>query len=252
MLAHGAGLPIVTDEPVPEEPPEAGVDPEPSVLIRPSGVGGEGIEDLRNRQRIRPRYVVVAVGLVAVAVAGWVLRPTGPVAVSVAPPPATAGNAAGKARSGGSASAGTGPVVAVPSVVFTGSPDGPGSRVSGPAATGPAVTGPAVTGPAVTGPAPGPMTGGPGSSPSPSPPSRSPSPPAPAERTLSSSAGSVRATCPAAETARILSWTAAKSYQVVAGDTTAGPAPTVIFRHGNTRVTVTVSCGAGVPSATTT
>ena len=77
-------------------------------------------------------------------------------------------------------------------------------------------------------------------------------PPEPAERTLSSDAGSVRATCPATDTAQILSWTATKPYKVVEGDKDAGPAPAVSFKHGNSYLTMTVTCNRGVPSATST
>jgi serine/threonine-protein kinase len=72
------------------------------------------------------------------------------------------------------------------------------------------------------------------------------------ERTLSSPAGSVRAGCPGPGTAQIRSWTATKPYKVVDGTTEAGPAPTVSFKHGNTEVTMTVTCDGGVPSATST
>ncbi|GAA2590351.1 hypothetical protein GCM10010435_81250 [Winogradskya consettensis] len=75
---------------------------------------------------------------------------------------------------------------------------------------------------------------------------------APQERTLSSAAGTVRATCPATGTAHILSWSAIKPYKVIDGDTEAGPAPEVSFKHGNTQVTMTVTCSGGVPSATST
>jgi serine/threonine-protein kinase len=77
-------------------------------------------------------------------------------------------------------------------------------------------------------------------------------PPEPAERTLTSDAGSVRATCPASDTAQILSWTAKKPYKVVEGDTEAGPSPAVSFKHGNRTLTMTVTCNRGVPSATST
>jgi eukaryotic-like serine/threonine-protein kinase len=74
----------------------------------------------------------------------------------------------------------------------------------------------------------------------------------PTERTLSSAAGSVRATCPSPETAQLLSWSATKPYKVTDGDTEAGPSPSVSFKHGNRHVTMTVTCDNGVPSATST
>jgi serine/threonine-protein kinase len=78
-------------------------------------------------------------------------------------------------------------------------------------------------------------------------------PPAePVERTLSSDAGSVRAICPATDTAQILSWSATKPYKVVEGDNEAGPAPAVSFKHGNRKLVMTVTCSGGVPSSTST
>jgi serine/threonine-protein kinase len=69
------------------------------------------------------------------------------------------------------------------------------------------------------------------------------------ERTLSSDAGSVRATCPASDTAQILSWSASKPYKVIEGDKEAGSSPAVSFKHGNRTLTMTVTCSGGVPSA---
>jgi serine/threonine protein kinase len=74
----------------------------------------------------------------------------------------------------------------------------------------------------------------------------------PSVRTLSSAGGSVRATCPATDTAQILSWTATKPYKVAQGDKQAGPSPAVSFKHGNTQVTMTVTCNGAVPSANST
>ncbi|WP_433828516.1 hypothetical protein ACQP2E_03945 [Actinoplanes sp. CA-015351] len=72
------------------------------------------------------------------------------------------------------------------------------------------------------------------------------------ERTLSSAAGSVRAICPDAGTAQILSWTATKPYKISGGDEEPGPAPTVSFKHGKTQITMTVTCDGGVLSSTST
>jgi tRNA A-37 threonylcarbamoyl transferase component Bud32 len=70
----------------------------------------------------------------------------------------------------------------------------------------------------------------------------------PQERTLSSSGGSVRAICPSATTAELLSWTPTKPYKVDDVNPGPGSAPTVVFRHGNRLVQMTVTCSAGVPS----
>ena len=77
-----------------------------------------------------------------------------------------------------------------------------------------------------------------------------PAPAAPVDRTLTSAAGTVVATCRAAGTAQLLSWSATKPYKVQS--VSAGPAraPAVTFKHGGDVVTMTVSCVDGVPSVT--
>jgi serine/threonine-protein kinase len=72
---------------------------------------------------------------------------------------------------------------------------------------------------------------------------------APVERTFTSVAGSVRATCPAPEQARLLSWTAFKPYKLAGVDP--GPAHTVqaVFKRGESTVTMTVTCDGGVPAS---
>nr|BFE75000.1 hypothetical protein GCM10020092_083010 [Actinoplanes digitatis] len=62
----------------------------------------------------------------------------------------------------------------------------------------------------------------------------------------------MRAVCQAAGTAQLLSWTATKPYKV--DEVEAGPASAAVavFRHGNERVRMTVTCAGGVPSHTTT
>jgi serine/threonine-protein kinase len=67
---------------------------------------------------------------------------------------------------------------------------------------------------------------------------------------LTSPGGTVQATCPAATTAQILSAAPTSPYKVLSLDTAAGPAPTAVFKHGKVRVTMTVSCDAGVPAKT--
>ena len=75
---------------------------------------------------------------------------------------------------------------------------------------------------------------------------------APQERTLTSTGGSVVATCPSATTAELRSWSATKPYKV--NDVNAGPATAAVvtFKHGNRRVMMTVTCTAGTPSTTNT
>jgi serine/threonine-protein kinase len=68
------------------------------------------------------------------------------------------------------------------------------------------------------------------------------------ERTLSSSGGTVRAQCPSAGTAELLSWSAAKSWKVEQVSAGPGSAPTAEFRHGNQHLVMTVTCSSGVPS----
>jgi serine/threonine-protein kinase len=71
------------------------------------------------------------------------------------------------------------------------------------------------------------------------------------ERTFSSAAGSVRATCPSSSTAELLSWSATKPYKV--NDVDQGPAAStaVVFKHGNRLVRMAVTCSGGVPSGST-
>jgi eukaryotic-like serine/threonine-protein kinase len=71
------------------------------------------------------------------------------------------------------------------------------------------------------------------------------------ERVFSSDAGWIRATCPQPTSAKILSSGATKPYKV--DDADAGPSdePSITFRHGNKRVTMTVSCAGSKPSVAT-
>jgi serine/threonine-protein kinase len=285
LLAHGAGLQVVTDEsPVREE---VAIDPIPSVLIRapgrdgvsPSGAAAHAVRqpspppgDLDQPSRAddaspavvataapsaaagasgtlaengragtqrspkRKVYALVAAAVVAaVAVTVWLL-PTGgqnaaESAQGVNPSPSSAGQAAVQQLPGAS----TNPTTTVrPTGVINTAPTGPAART--PATAAPGGGGPTATAPVTAGPEPAVTT--------------TPPPPEPVERTLTSDAGSVRATCPAADTAQILSWAATKPYKVVEGDSEAGPAPAVSFKHGNRNLTMTVTCSRGVPSAT--
>jgi hypothetical protein len=60
----------------------------------------------------------------------------------------------------------------------------------------------------------------------------------------------VTATCPAPSTAEILSAEPTQPYKVLSVDTGPGPSPTAVFKHGKVRVTMTVTCQAGVPAKT--
>jgi serine/threonine-protein kinase len=80
-------------------------------------------------------------------------------------------------------------------------------------------------------------------------PTASPAPSAtPVTRELTSQGGSVTATCPAPSTAEILSAEPTQPYKVLSVDTGPGPSPTAVFKHGKVRVTMTVTCQAGVPA----
>ncbi|MCA2213170.1 serine/threonine-protein kinase [Jidongwangia harbinensis] len=77
-------------------------------------------------------------------------------------------------------------------------------------------------------------------------------PPAAQERTLTSTGGSVRATCTSSGSARLLSWSASKPYKVQEVDEGPADVARAVFRHGNRYVRMAVTCNDGVPSADTT
>jgi serine/threonine-protein kinase len=114
-----------------------------------------------------------------------------------------------------------------------GSPDRPAATAQPAGPTGRTTETPRGQNPTTTAPAPAPTT-------------TAAEPPE--VRTLSSSGGSVQATCPTDTTAELLSWTATKPFKV--NDVNAGPATaaTVWFKHGNDRVLMTVTCTDGRPS----
>jgi hypothetical protein len=167
--------------------------------------------------------------LAAAALLWWLLPTSKPVrrpnpappVVASQKPPATAGptTAAGRVPAAGTAPA--------PALV-------PGATVQTTVPTAGPGTGQA-TGPTATA----------SSTPSRTPPS---SVPAPRTRTLSSSAGTVEATCSGGK-AHLTSWTAKDPYHVESAD--AGPALTtgVVFAHGVSRIRMTVTCVAGTPTA---
>jgi serine/threonine-protein kinase len=293
LLAHGAGLHVITDEPPARE--QAAIERDSSVLIRaaadhhplqagaaalvvpqplqpdhtplaaihPSPPDGDAIDrapaepvtarsqpadaepgvvpfELGHEASVPPAgrrnrlvYALAAVALLAaVAATLWFLRPAHEEAIVSAPAPAS-GPASAPSRAGA-------PTFSAPNV--------PGLRPTG------------MISPAAVDPAPGPTAPGNPAATATAPATVDPQPtvtttdPAtePSVRRLSSEAGSVQATCPAPDTAQILSWSATKPYKVTQGDSQAGPSPTVSFKHGNTLVIMTVTCNDGVPSATST
>jgi hypothetical protein len=227
VLARGAGLRVVNDEPtVPVAAPA-----ERTVLVRRKPVPA--------RAGSRRAPVTVAAGVAALVAAGagvWVLtgQPDqagagGGVAATApvtSPVPAVDGGVTtpgprGSAGPGRSrpATAGVDPQV-TPSRVIVPGPAGVSSPAAAPTTAVPTVTAPATT-----------------------------TPPAAVERTFSSAGGTVVATCPSPETAELLSWSAARSYKLDSVDPGPAAAPAVTFRQGNRTVTVTVTCDAGIPEA---
>ncbi|MEU8612908.1 septum formation initiator, partial [Actinoplanes sp. NPDC048791] len=99
--------------------------------------------------------------------------------------------------------------------------------------------------------APNPTTTPPGGGPEePEPTTAAPTtePPEAVERTFTSDGGSVRATCPSASTAKLLSWSPTKPYKVNDVDEGPGSSAYAVFKHGNRLVRLTVTCSGGIPS----
>jgi hypothetical protein len=127
-----------------------------------------------------------------------------------------------------------------------------GSPTTSPAVPAPSRPQPAVTAfPATTPASPPPTSVATTASPSafPSTPASTAPPPSSGSAVLTSSGGEAVATCQGAD-AYLISWSPRQGYQV--GDVIRGPALTarVTFESHADRVTMTVSCSAGVPSAT--
>jgi serine/threonine-protein kinase len=100
--------------------------------------------------------------------------------------------------------------------------------------------------------APAPTTTEPGAGPAePTPTTAAPTtePPEAVERTFTSDGGSVRATCPSASTAKLLSASPKKPYKVNDSDYGPGSSVYAVFKHGNDLVRLTVTCSGGIPSA---
>jgi eukaryotic-like serine/threonine-protein kinase len=245
LLARGAGMRDVADEPPvaaaasaplaaaaatpavePEAEPEAAAEAEPE-------------PDRSARRKPARRWAVAAALLVVAGALAWPLfpdttksdreppaaggvssAPSLPGAPGSVPPAASRGatpSGLAPTRSGGG-----GQVVVVPSL---------------PTRT-PTVPPTATRTPGPTDPTPGTTTDD--------------NPAEPEERVLTSTGGSVRATCPEPGTAQILSATPAGKYKIQASDFGPGGAPSVTFKHGNRVVTMTVTCSASVPSAAVT
>jgi len=220
-----------------------------------AAVSAGGIDRAPRRRRALPIAAAVLL-LVAAGLLWWLFGPDddrggGPTAAApvVGGAPASGGPSAGASATAAGPSAGvqrpgapapTGPRAAGDPVVTQRGGALPGATVPGPGVLPPADGAPATT----TTQAPDPVeTVPPKTDPATDPPAQ--------ERTFSSAGGSVRATCTSVSTAKLLSWSAAKSYRVT--DVDDGPAASTyaVFKHGNEAVQITVSCSGGVPSGST-
>jgi serine/threonine-protein kinase len=237
VLAHGARARVATGDPSHDEPAAA----PPSPPVEEDLTAGDHDEDQDSAgpaPAVRPalpvrRWAVAAATTAFLLLAVWLFWTHGASRHrSVASTPSPQWQTSGAAPS-----ASLVPVPSLPSalpsakvVTVTATPPAQPSRAvaAGPGfpATSARPTTPTGTGPTGTGP-----TGT-----------------APAVRSLTSPAGSVRATCPAATTAQILSAEAESPFKVQSTDTTPGPAPAAVFKHGNTVETMTVTCRAGEPA----
>jgi serine/threonine-protein kinase len=208
--------------------------------------------DAPRRRRIALLVAAAVLGLAGLAL--WFLLPGGPPEPTSAAAPPAASGPAGEAPEGPAPgpSGGTPDDPAAPGRGLAPGPDTgtalPGVQTGGAAGEGTPTTRPAGTEP--VGPGPGPGTTTEPGEPDPdqtTPPEDEEEPPQ--ERTLSSSAGSVRATCPSPRTAEVLDYSATRPYQVEAADTGPGSAPYVLFKRGNETVEMVITCSGGVPSA---
>ncbi|MEU4623929.1 serine/threonine-protein kinase [Actinoplanes sp. NPDC023801] len=234
VLARGAGIRVVSDEPTGAVPVPA-ASPELTVLVRRRSAPPKA------KRRWRPVAAVAAV-LVAVGVGVWALIQ-------------------GPEQVGGGAG-----VVAATPVASPALPARSGAAPAGPRGSGgpdrsrPVQVGesPLVTpsraiapGPAAASSAAGtaPATVVPTTATTPVPTRTTTPPPAAVERTFSSAGGKVVATCPSPETAELLSWSATRPYRLDSVDPGPASAPAVTFRQGSRLVTMTVTCDGGTPSA---
>ncbi|RZU49982.1 serine/threonine-protein kinase [Krasilnikovia cinnamomea] len=213
-----------------------------------SGQGAGSGRDSETGRRRRLRRMLVGGGVCAAAVAAlsvWQFGPVGRAATDAAAPPSSAPGGAPPPGPGSSAAA------------SAGGPPAPGRHAARPAdAMGAlpvdglgrvtvAPTGKPTrrgTGPEAprTTPPDEPATTTPAAEPSTDPPVT--------VRTLSSDGGSVEAQCSQGQ-AQLLSWNPVKPYKVDGVDAGPAQAASIVFRHGNRRIHMTVTCGSGGPSA---
>ncbi|BFU42617.1 protein kinase domain-containing protein [Krasilnikovia sp. MM14-A1004] len=212
--------------------------------------GAEGGRDTDGRRRRRLRRVLVGGGACAAAVAAlsvWQFGPVGKAATEAAAAPSSAPGSAPPPGPGSSAAASAGGPAA-PGRRAARPEDGAGAlpvddlgRLA-PAASGkPTHRGAGgATGAPRTTPPHGPATTTPAAEPSTDPPVT--------VRTLASDGGSVEASCNQGQ-AQLLSWSPVKPYKVDGVDAGPAEAASIVFRHGNRRIQMTVTCGSGGPSA---
>ncbi|WP_433719001.1 protein kinase domain-containing protein [Actinoplanes sp. CA-051413] len=200
----------------------------------------------RRRRRVLPLIVAVAL-LGTVGLLWWLINPDGTNPDrSAAAPMFSAADAASLAPS-----ARTPSIAGKPSAP-AGAPTPGRTGGTGPAAAGEPGGPPGGAGfpPPVDG-APAPTTTEPGAGPEePEPTTAAPTtePPEAVERTFTSDGGSVRATCPSASTAELLSASPKKPYKVNDSDYGPGSSVYAVFKHGNDLVRLTVTCSGGIPS----
>lgn len=256
VLAQGARLRVVTDE-APPVPDAMAFDLEPSLLVRPQRetpgqptdpalpvpaepVTAEPAADpatesvpAARRTKVVRRSAIAAAVLVVAGVLAWAFSPQGHSAAGAELGPAVVPSVTPVA----SAPVDTGPI---PLPTGSAHSSTQAREVSSPKAT--ASRSHAAPRTSATRPATG--------SPTPTAPKTSATP---VERTLSSAAGTLLATCPAATTAQILSASPIAPYKLKTVDTAAGPSPAALFKEKGaaTRIVMTVTCSSGIPSATT-
>jgi tRNA A-37 threonylcarbamoyl transferase component Bud32 len=242
LLARGAGMRDVADEP-PAAAPElaavaaSGLAAAAAAATAPADADADAEPERSPRRKPARRWAVAAALLVVAGALAWPLfpdttkddrEPPAAGGVSSAPSLPAAPGSVPPAASRGATPSGLAPTrsgggqVVVPTL---------------PTRT-PTVPPTATRTPAPTDPTPGTTTDD--------------NPAEPEERVLTSTGGSVRATCPEPGTAQIRSATPADKYKIQASDLGPGAAPSVTFKHGNRVVTMTVTCSASVPSATVT
>jgi hypothetical protein len=210
---------------------------------------GSGATAARRRRRRLPAVVAAGAVLAIAGLLWWVVDPDDDATQQAAAVPVVSGAPASAAPSAGA------PVVAgkrsappgaqtpgagVPMVPAVPTVNGePGTTPGAPGLPPPADGAPATTTPAAEPEEPGPTT----TAPTTDPPAQ--------ERTFSSAGGSVRATCPGASTAQLLSWSAIKPYKVNDVDDGPGSSAVAVFKRGNDLIRMTVTCSGGVPSNST-